>query len=210
MNKFSVDLTNCDKEPIHIPGKIQSHGLLIAVNKSDLNISYISDNASLFLKAPAKNFLEKPLTSLNSFIKQQEAEFKIEDLLKLGVIKKTFDSITPYPLVINENPFYLIISPSENDWLLEFEPVTLQYDIQSLIGRSASSILKGKSVSDLLKGAVVEVKKLIGYDRIMIYKFLDDGHGEVVAEEKESDLASFLAYIIPHQIFQSKQENCIN
>ncbi|GGI25882.1 ATP-binding protein [Pedobacter mendelii] len=197
MNKFSVDLTNCDKEPIHIPGKIQSHGLLIAVNKSDLNISYISDNASLFLKAPAKNFLEKPLTSLNSFIKQQEAEFKIEDLLKLGVIKKTFDSITPYPLVINENPFYLIISPSENDWLLEFEPVTLQYDIQSLIGRSASSILKGKSVSDLLKGAVVEVKKLIGYDRIMIYKFLDDGHGEVVAEEKESDLASFFGLHYP-------------
>jgi len=48
MNKFSVDLTNCDKEPIHIPGKIQSHGFLIAVVKKDLTISYISENAGDF------------------------------------------------------------------------------------------------------------------------------------------------------------------
>lgn len=27
----SIDLTNCDKEPIHIPGYIQPHGVLIAV-----------------------------------------------------------------------------------------------------------------------------------------------------------------------------------
>ena len=45
MNTDQVDLTNCDKEPIHIPGRIQSHGFLIAVDVNTLNIKYASVNA---------------------------------------------------------------------------------------------------------------------------------------------------------------------
>jgi chemotaxis family two-component system sensor kinase Cph1 len=196
MNKFSVDLTNCDKEPIHIPGKIQSHGFLIAINKIEFTITYISENTSDYLSTPAKNLLDQPISVLsNHFV--HEPDFNIENLLKLGVIRKSFDAISPYPIAINEKPFYLIINTSVNDWLLEFEPVSLQYDIQSLVGRSASAMLQGKSVSALLKGAATEVKKLIGYDRIMIYKFLDDGHGEVVAEEREDHLEPFFGLHYP-------------
>ena len=196
MNKFSVDLTNCDKEPIHIPGKVQSHGFLIAIDKNDLTITYISENTEAFFNEPASALLNKPVSNLSKHIKQ-EPSFNVEDLLKLGIIRKSFDSISPHPVEIKGQPFYLIINSSLNDWLFEFEPVTLQYDIQSLIGRSASAMLQGKSVSALLKAAAVEVKKLIDYDRIMIYKFLDDGHGEVVAEEKEDQLEPFFGLHYP-------------
>ncbi|WP_421943646.1 ATP-binding protein [Pedobacter sp.] len=197
MNKFSVDLTNCDKEPIHIPGKVQSHGFLIAVNKVNFKISYISENAESFLGEPAKNLLDKSLNVLNNFITQNDPEFNVEDLLKLGIIRKSFDAISPHPTEIDGKPYYLIISSSVNDWLLEFEPLTLQYDIQSLIGRSASAMLQGKTVSSLLKGAAIEVKKLINYDRVMIYKFQEDGHGEVVAEEMEPNLEPFFGLHYP-------------
>ncbi|TCD24816.1 GAF domain-containing protein [Pedobacter psychrodurus] len=197
MTKFSVDLSNCDKEPIHIPGKIQSHGFLVAADKNSLSITYISENAGGFLAEQARSLLNKQLSVLNHFIKQQDLAFNIEDLLKLGIIRKSFDAISPHPVEINGLPFYLIISSSISDWLLEFEPVTLQFDIQSSIGRSASSMLQGKSVSALLKGAAQEVKKLINYDRIMIYKFLEDGHGEVVAEEKEEHLEPFFGLHYP-------------
>lgn len=197
MTKFSVDLSNCDKEPIHIPGKIQSHGFLIAVDKNSLAITYISENVAVFLAEEAKNLLNKQLSVLNQFIEQQDPAFHIEELIKLGIIRKSFDAISPHPVEINGLSFYLIISSSESEWLLEFEPVTLQFDIQSSIGRSASSMLQGKSISALLKGAAQEVKKLINYDRIMIYKFLDDGHGEVVAEEKEADLEPFFGLHYP-------------
>lgn len=197
MTKFSVDLNNCDKEPIHIPGKIQSHGFLVAVDKNSLSITYISENVKVFLAEEAKSLLNKQLSVLNQFIKQQDPAFNIEELLKLGIIRKSFDAISPHPVEINGLSFYLIISSSESDWLLEFEPVTLQFDIQSSIGRSASSMLQGKSISALLKGTAQEVKKLINYDRIMIYKFLEDGHGEVVAEEKEADLEPFFGLHYP-------------
>ncbi|MFC1224648.1 ATP-binding protein [Pedobacter sp. BG31] len=197
MSKFSVDLTNCDQEPIHIPGKIQSHGFLIAVDKNSSTISYISENTGDFLKQDAKSLLNTPLSTLNDLFSQPDSALRIEDLLKLGIIRKSFDAISPHPIEIEGNPFYLIISSSKNDWLLEFEPVTLQYDIQSSIGRSASSMLQGKNIESLLKGAAKEVKRLINYDRIMVYKFLEDGHGEVVAEEKEAGLEAFFGLHYP-------------
>jgi len=197
MNNFSVDLSNCDKEPIHIPGKVQAHGFLIAVDKVSFLITYVSDNIGVFLNESAKDLLEKPLSSIHSFLIQQEAEFSIEDLLKLGIVRKSFDAINPHPVNINKNPFYIVISESESNWLIEFEPATLQYDIQGLIGRSASVMLQGKSISALLNGAASEVKKLIHYDRVMIYKFLDDGHGEVIAEDKNDDLEPFFGLHYP-------------
>ncbi|WRH66738.1 MAG: hypothetical protein RSE13_24965 [Planktothrix sp. GU0601_MAG3] len=30
----TVDLTNCDREPIHIPGLIQSHGILFVLQET--------------------------------------------------------------------------------------------------------------------------------------------------------------------------------
>ncbi|WP_316799301.1 ATP-binding protein [Pedobacter frigidisoli] len=197
MNNFSVDLTNCDKEPIHIPGKVQSHGFLIAVNKASYTISYVSENAETFVGNPVSTILDQPVSALNGSITQQDPDFNLEDVLRLGIIKKSFDAISPLPVEINNNPFYLIINQSESSWLLEFEPVTLQYDIQSSIGRSASSMLQGKSVPALLKAGAAEVKRLIEYDRVMIYKFLDDGHGEVVAEEKEEHLEPFFGLHYP-------------
>ncbi|NTE04501.1 GAF domain-containing protein [Agrobacterium tumefaciens] len=197
MNNFSVDLSNCDKEPIHIPGKVQSHGFLIAVNKISFFITYVSENIGAFLNTSSTDLLEKPLSSIHSFLIQQEPEVSIEDLLKLGIIRKSFDAINPHPVNIGKQPFYIIISESENDWLIEFEPATLQYDIQGLIGRSASIMLQGRSVSALLKGAASEVKKLIHYDRVMIYKFLDDGHGVVIAEDKNDELEPFFGLHYP-------------
>ncbi|KLT66818.1 ATP-binding protein [Pedobacter sp. BMA] len=197
MNNFSVDLTNCDKEPIHIPGKVQSHGFLLAIDKTNYSISYASENAETFIGTAVSNILDQPVASLTGFIKQQEPDFNLEDLLKLGMIRKSFDAISPLPVEINNKAYYLIINQSATNWLLEFEPLTLQYDIQSSIGRSASSMLQGKSVPALLKAGAAEVKRLIEYDRVMIYKFLEDGHGEVVAEEKEKHLEPFFGLHYP-------------
>ncbi|UKT65477.1 ATP-binding protein [Pedobacter mucosus] len=197
MNEFSVDLTNCDKEPIHIPGKIQSHGFLLAVDKTSLNINYVSENILTFLNESAPYFLNKSISVIDSFLTYQEPDLNLFDLLKLGIISKNFDLISPHPLEINGVSFYLIISLSDKNLLIEFEHVTLQYDIQNSIGRSASIMLQGKNVSTLVQGAAIEVKNLINYDRVMIYKFLEDGSGEVIAEEKNDDLEPFFGLHYP-------------
>jgi light-regulated signal transduction histidine kinase (bacteriophytochrome) len=57
---FITDMTNCDVEPIHIPGKIQSHGFLIAIDRG-FNITFCSENISTFLPTSATSLLTKPV-----------------------------------------------------------------------------------------------------------------------------------------------------
>lgn len=64
MNEFEVDLTNCDKEPIHILGKIQSHGFLIAIDTTSGLINYVSENIALHFECEPKILLGKNLEYL--------------------------------------------------------------------------------------------------------------------------------------------------
>ncbi|RZK20221.1 MAG: GAF domain-containing protein, partial [Flavobacterium sp.] len=98
---------------------------------------------------------------------------------------------------LNDNPYYLIIHRSAENYILEFEIATLQYDVQHIIGKSVAEILLNRSLTSLLEKAAAEVKRLIEYDRVMIYKFQEDGHGEVVAEEKNEDLEPFFGLHYP-------------
>ena len=39
-----VDLTNCEREPIHVPGSIQPRGVLLAVSEPDMVVRQVSRN----------------------------------------------------------------------------------------------------------------------------------------------------------------------
>jgi chemotaxis family two-component system sensor kinase Cph1 len=198
MTDYQVDLTNCDREPIHIPGKVQAHGFLIAVD-SRFVINYASENVSAFLPTQATDLLGKKVSALEQLLPQHEETGLISQLLLLGRHTKSFETINPYKVIINGADYNLILSQTDNNFLLEFEPdnTATEIDIHKTIGRSVSEMLSGKQLKQLLDNAAHQVKQLIGYDRIMIYKFIDDGHGEVIAEVKEEHLDPFLGLHYP-------------
>jgi len=195
MNSYQVDLTNCDKEPIHIPGKVQSHGFLVAANSSQI-ITYISENIKPFIDDDAKNYLGKHISDLEAKLKISGTQLKLSQILAIG---GGYENLNPFMLTLNSKPYNLIVTASGEELVLEFETVTsdLDIDVQKTIGRSVSDILSGKNLNALLNNAAAEIKKIIQYDRVMIYKFGEDGHGEVVAEVKNDDLEPFLGLHYP-------------
>nr|WP_322505647.1 hypothetical protein [Chroococcidiopsis cubana] len=60
----TVDLTNCDREPIHIPGSIQPHGVLFVLQEPDLIVVQVSKNVSDIIQVSAQELLDKPLNNL--------------------------------------------------------------------------------------------------------------------------------------------------
>ncbi|GET37889.1 multi-sensor Signal Transduction Histidine Kinase [Microseira wollei NIES-4236] len=60
----TVDLTNCDKEPIHIPGSIQPHGILFVLNEPQLEILQVSSNTFDLLGVHPQDLLQQPLRNL--------------------------------------------------------------------------------------------------------------------------------------------------
>jgi len=195
-----IDLTNCDKEPIHIMGKIQAHGFLIAVNSKTLLISYISENIGSCIKENAQHYLGKHIDDLERKLNLSKSGSNIglSKILRLAN-SKGFETYNPFNLEWDKKPYNLIITISGNDYLLELEPVGVDVDFNILntIGHSISKILSDVSLGSLVNNAAREIKKIIGYDRIMIYKFGEDGHGEVIAEEKNKDFAPFLGLHYP-------------
>lgn len=197
MNSLSIDLSNCDIEPIHSPGQIQSHGFLITIDKA-LIIRFHSDNVNSFLSGIPAPLLGLHINSIQSIIGKNEPPDFINQLISFGR-NNGFDQTNPFRTDIQGKPFYLIISPSNDYYLLEFEPAmpAADLDMQKMIGRSISEMLADKNLNHLLENTAQQIKKVINYDRVMIYRFAPDGHGEVVAEAKNNDLSPWLGLHYP-------------
>ena len=81
-----VDLTNCDREPIHIPGAIQPHGVLLVLHQSTLEIVQVSRNTQGLLGPAPEELLGQPLSSL--FSDQQIQQIQ-------QCLTENFESINP-------------------------------------------------------------------------------------------------------------------
>jgi chemotaxis family two-component system sensor kinase Cph1 len=198
MSDFQVDLSNCDIEPIHIPGQVQSHGFLITLDDS-YTICFYSDNTATFIGVPDLNLLGKHLGYLESIINHLSPPDFITQLINIGKSKKSFEPNNPFEVVVFGIAYNLIISASGIYTLLEFEPSVIlpPVNIQHMIGSSLSEMLSNRNLINLLKNSVAEIKNIIQYDRVMIYRFAEDGHGEVVAEARNKKLESWLGLHYP-------------
>ncbi|WP_454801733.1 ATP-binding protein [Mucilaginibacter phyllosphaerae] len=194
---LNIDLTNCDREPIHIPGKIQSHGFLIVIDH-DGYIRFESENTTAYLKNVPPGLIGTHISAIEPLIGKNEPPDFIARLIVFGKVNG-FEQTNPFNTDIHGVPFYLVISASADYYLLEFEPASSDSatDIQRMIGRSISEMLADKNLNNLLNNSALQVKNVIGYDRVMVYRFAEDGHGEVIAEAKNAELPSWLGLHYP-------------
>lgn len=62
---MKLNLSNCDREPIHIPGKIQSYGYLIALEITSQRIAFCSENIHEIFDVPHQEVLGKSLLNID-------------------------------------------------------------------------------------------------------------------------------------------------
>ncbi len=83
--------------------------------------------------------------------------------------------------------------------LFEFQPhgERRKKDTLDLIRPMVDRLRSEQSIADLCQTAARQVRALTGFDRVMVYRFLPDESGEVLAEAAKSDLESFLGLRYP-------------
>ncbi|XP_078180391.1 phytochrome C [Carex rostrata] len=105
-------------------------------------------------------------------------------------------------------PFYAIVYRIDVGLVMDMEPVnpadvplTAAGSLQSykLAAKAISRVqsVPSGNISLLCDVLVKEISDLMGYDRVMAYKFHEDEHGEVIAECKRSDLEPYLGLHYP-------------
>ncbi len=184
-----VDLNNCDKEPIHILGKIQHHGVLIAIHPDSLEIIQHSANVSSLLSRKFESFQGK---HINTILSKEEIS-TVQDNLKS-------DKIKPLEVTLGSGSFTLIAHHNDDCIVLEFEPQKNGVDpleFQQQLAEILSEISAVEDELTMCDAAARLIKKNLNYDRVMIYQFDEDWNGKVVSEVRESHLESWLGLHYP-------------
>lgn len=194
-----IDLTNCDKEPIHIPGQVQPHGVLLAVTKdNEHTIVQASRNTMTLLGIEAEELLGQPLSSLIG-------EEQLLSLLQYDLSTESTSDLQYTRLNMNvqdtSTEFFVILHESEGLIILEFEldaidesTVVNDFEwIRAFFGR----VKQTKNRFEASQVAAEQIKQMLGYDRVMIYEFDENWNGKVIAEAKEAAFEPFLGHNYP-------------
>jgi diguanylate cyclase (GGDEF)-like protein len=190
-----VDLSVCDREPIHMPSAIQPDGVLIAARLSDLRIAYVSENSSELLGLSPAAVLGQTLTELLG----EEQMAAVDAMLKKEQYTST--NILTFSLPSRQGAAFDAIIHQANGLLcIELEPASGETRWDQLSGEMQNimaSLRRQGTLQQLFDASARQVRNLTGYDRVMIYRFNPDGHGQVVAEQAAEGMEPFLGLRYP-------------
>jgi light-regulated signal transduction histidine kinase (bacteriophytochrome) len=194
-------LSECEKEPIHIPGAVQPFGVLLTVARDGLLIENASENCLDHWGKPARDLIGVSLAELLSV---SDAE-KLGDYLSRSNLKEQ----NPISVVLpsGQGKSHETWELSAHDYAgmlyLEMEPPVRKEGQASAqpfheqIRDSVQSLQRAGTLQELCECAAREVKAITGFNRVMLYRFDTDWHGEVIAEEISTGSDSYLGHRFP-------------
>jgi len=187
-----ADLTDCDREPIHIPGTVQPHGVLLVLAEPALTVTQVSENVRQHLSLDVGDILGR---SLDTIIDPASVEAVRESLRD-----ERWYETNPLRIQANGVPFDGIVHRYDGAAILELEsnpapptPMPLYHPFRPALMR----IQHVKTLADLADVVVREMRRVTGFDRVLFYRFHEDGHGSVDAEAKEPALDPYLGLHYP-------------
>lgn len=192
-----VDLSTCDREPIHVPGAIQPHGVLLALDEA-LRPVVVSSNVGELLGTSREEALGADLERLLGEDAARQVRIRVEEWAPREPL------ILVLPRELGGS-----LGGSEVDLSLHRSGDLVVLEVETL-GRPRSTLLSYQSaraamarlaswhrVDGLLSQLAVEIRSLTGFDRVMVYRFDRNWNGEVVAEERREDLNAYLGLHYP-------------
>lgn len=191
---FEVDLTNCDREPIHILGSVQPFGFLLAVN-SDWVVAHASTSTLRYLGVAADDLLGRPLTQVMSGHAIHNIRGRLQIMRGADAVERMFGQ----PLIDGGEDFDLALHYAGRLLVIEAEPSHPEVLIEaaSAVRSMTTRIAARPTFDEFCHEAARQVRALTEFDRVMVYRFAHDGAGEVIAESVRPGIGSFLGQRYP-------------
>jgi two-component system, chemotaxis family, sensor kinase Cph1 len=185
-----IDLTICDHEPIHVPGSIQPHGMMLAAEQEGLIVRHGA--GAIEQRLGITDWQGQTLSTLIG-----ELAAKVAALVRpgpdagfIGQLQTDHGEILDVSGHLSGPHVIVELEPGSRDRL----DASLVLD--GLSGAAAGFEQAG-SLKTLCDRAAIEFRRLTGFDRVMVYRFLDNDVGTVLAEDRRSGMRSFLNHHFP-------------
>jgi chemotaxis family two-component system sensor kinase Cph1 len=195
-----ADMTNCERELIHLAGSIQPHGLLLVLREPQMRVVQASLSAGRMLGRPMDGLLMSGVDDLD-----------MDLCRRLRALVEETDLLDPHPLqcIVGGLRFEGAVHRCGADTLvLELEPVDAQPQATDCVqidgavllqrlGVTVQRFSEASSIGTLTDSVVQCVRDIVGYDRVMVYRFDPDGHGKIIAEARDPRLEPLLGHRYP-------------
>ncbi|CAD6257558.1 unnamed protein product [Miscanthus lutarioriparius] len=194
---------------------LQPFGCLLVLDAKSLNVIAFSENAPEMLSTVCHvvpSIYESPMLSLGTNVLSLFMEYSATSLY---MVLRSADVSSPNPVLVecrsSGKLFYAIAHQvTGTDCLMvDFEPVKpSEFSTAAawalpqsymLVAPAVSKIqsVPGGSMEVLCHTLVQEIFDLVGYDRVMAYKFHEDYHGEIIAEVRKPGLEPYIGLHYP-------------
>ncbi|WP_250510905.1 ATP-binding protein [Caballeronia sp. GACF4] len=188
----------CAREPIHVPGGIQPHGLLLSIDAQG-TILQVSGNVAQLTSIAPERCLGEPL----SFVIGDEASRRA--VAELGRLTRDGATIHTGNVVIDHwsqsGPFALVVHRHEGLLFVELEPAQHTAEVFSsmypLVRSFVTEVQSMRTVEQLCQFAATEIARITGFGRTLVYQFDEAGNGHVLAEAIEPGYQSYLNQYFP-------------
>jgi len=195
----AADLTNCEREQIHLAGSIQPHGALLVLREPDFTVVQASANTAHALGVPHSELLGKPVSILGGDLAEQIVRLAKSNLLMQATpircqVGRAGQSHSFEGSLHRQSQTGLIVElqPSVDE-----EPLDPSTNLPHILAAAVGRITSAGTLAQLGNEVVTYVRALTQYDRVMVYQFDADGHGEVIAEAREERLEPLLGQHYP-------------
>jgi len=200
----------CDAEPIHIPGGIQPHGYLLCLSDT-LTILQASENLAA-LAGPVEQLLGQPVDVLLGAAAAAQIAHAVASTeldaapLYIGVAENVLyrsGTTQERPIASVDGPeFDVTIHRHDGNLIVELEiarhsSADVFASMYPLVRTFTRSLQDVETVSELAELAVLEVRRMTGFGRVLLYNFDEEGRSHVLAEHKDDSYVSFLNQTFP-------------
>jgi diguanylate cyclase (GGDEF)-like protein/PAS domain S-box-containing protein len=197
---FEQALNECALERIHQIGHIQPHGALLVFGADTAHpVMQISQNLAEFIDLPADGALGHPIADLLD----NPACDQLIKLMQLAKTKTTAAGVLRVQRQQQVHDLQAHLFMADGQWVLELEADQGSHregQLAQLLLEFQQTLLDFDSDADLpryLNEVATLVRKLTGYDSVMVYRFDAHWHGEVVAQNRSDAAPSYLGMHFP-------------
>ncbi len=197
IKRHGLSLSNCDAEPVQTPGCIQAHGAMLVMRREDRIIVQVSENSAAILGAAPELLLGASISAVVGVA----GEHRLSDLMA----RTATDANPLYAFTMEPRgdaaPLDVSLHTIDGVAIVEFEPVVHGGGVpKDGYERVKAAVGRLRGATDLQHFCTIvaeEFRELTALDRVLVYKFHEDGHGEVFAESRRDDLAPWLGMHYP-------------
>ncbi|MGZ3297264.1 MAG: HWE histidine kinase domain-containing protein, partial [Xanthobacteraceae bacterium] len=194
-NGNAVDLTNCDREPIHLLGAVQPFGFLLALASATWCVTRASRNVVAWLGVEAADLLGRPFDQIFT----HDAVHTIRGQMQSAIMGDTVARAFGVVLTRGGLRCDLAVHVIGNTVVIEGEPCVDEPAINAgaMVRGMMARLQQTSELRTFYRVAAREMRAVTGFDRVMIYRFDHDGSGEVIAESARAGLESYLGLHYP-------------